>query len=670
MTELKNHTTPGYEKDHFAGRHSQDNVHDNVSDADISLEKQSVKEILPQRKPSLAQSLTRAVYNDGHDKTTDEDVYIGMLPKEKKEYQAKKQKNIRAGMNCLKLVWFDFSKWFQRWKAKEKDNPLFKMYIKNMESNFGSGIGSVFIFTRWIFCLNAFLAILWLGFIVLPTAVTFTQYQSLEGSFAFKNLIDGKGIIGQLWLFYGAYTEYLQGAYPLSLVYLLLLLVTYYGNLIIILRSIAKGQQPSQSAINESRFRFSLLLWTSWDHSITSGEAAGNLTKGIISAFKDNIYEAKASDEDSNRSKRQKYTVFALRTLAWFITIILIGGGCTAIVFLVIYVNFNQMLPNQSSAEAEDFLSTYGTTIIFSLINIFVPMCIGQLPKIEKYTSGRYELNVTLARVFFLRMANLFALIASIYSSVTSRTLGCTGTVIGQELYKLVIMDTLINAVVQLSMNFASYFWKKTKAEFSISSNVLVLIYRQGLVWIGSFACPVMPVLGMLSSLVFFFMNYLIISKTCRPPIKRWNQSRNTTFFMTFLLTTLAFTIIPAAVVIGNHDIIRLGQTENQKQFCGPFGGLKPTSVYTEFSVKQTYVVKEILRWFISDTVVITLFCMLLAIVFYLKIRLSGEKRHGRILIAELKEERDENKHLVNKMLGMGINLGSTQDENTFKKKQ
>lgn len=55
---------------------------------------------------------------------------------------------------------------------------------------------------------------------------------------------------------------------------------------------------------------------------------------------------------------------------------ILIGGGCTAIVYLVLYTNFSEVIPNKGSGEQSDFVSTYATTIIFSLINLLVPSCI------------------------------------------------------------------------------------------------------------------------------------------------------------------------------------------------------------------------------------------------------------------------------------------------------
>lgn len=62
--------------------------------------------------------------------------------------------------------------------------------------------------------------------------------------------------------------------------------------------------------------------------------------------------------------------------LYYFVFSILIGGGCTAIVYLVLYANFSDILPTKGSGDSTDFISTYATTIIFSLINLTVPSCI------------------------------------------------------------------------------------------------------------------------------------------------------------------------------------------------------------------------------------------------------------------------------------------------------
>ncbi|XP_060585853.1 transmembrane channel-like protein 1 [Ruditapes philippinarum] len=94
-------------------------------------------------------------------------------------------------MGYWKLIWSDFKSWYRRWRVKNQETVIFKTYIKNMEGNYGSAIGSLFVFTRWIMFLNVLLAVMWLCLVIFPSAISF-NYDKIQGHFAFKNLLDGK----------------------------------------------------------------------------------------------------------------------------------------------------------------------------------------------------------------------------------------------------------------------------------------------------------------------------------------------------------------------------------------------------------------------------------------------------------------------------------------------
>ncbi|XP_052259575.1 transmembrane channel-like protein 1 isoform X3 [Dreissena polymorpha] len=580
-----------------------------------------------ERRASLAASLTRLIIKGGnaplkkasglsfkelgnfdkHDSL--EDMYLEEKLSSKRKHMTQNV-NVRATMGYWKLFCHDLKVWHRRWKLKQKESELFDKYIKNMESNFGSAIGSLFVFIRWVVLLNFFLSLLWLGFVVLPMAVYF-PYQDIQQRFAFRNLLDGKGVLEKLWLFFGSFKDKVS-SYHLGLVYLLTCLVTYFGSFFVILGSVGQSQKGKSA---NKRYQFCLLLWSSWDHTITSREASVNLSKGITSALKDNLYEVKASLTVKERSRKEKLTVYFKRTLAWLITIILIGGGCSAIVYLVIFFSFDDIASQTSTGSKTDFLHVYGTTIIFSLINSLVPVCIQQSES------------------------------------------GCAGTILGQEMYKLVILDTLLHSIMQLIIQFSTFFWTKQKSEFNISSAVLVLVYRQALVWVGTIACPIMPVVGLLSSLVFMYVNYLIVSRTCRPPIKRWNQSRNTAFFSMLLLGSLIMLIPPVSIIIGSSEVINLGLTSRTGNYCGPWLGEKPTKTYTRFRAEQAQWVQAVLYYLVSEPVLIPLFMIFVSLLFHSKRRLSSLKQQNIVLQANLQQERDENEKLLKKLQSMGVGV-------------
>ncbi|WAR14245.1 TMC7-like protein, partial [Mya arenaria] len=464
------------------------------------------------------------------------------------------------------------------------------------------------------------------------------EQQNIRRAMGFWKLMchDLKGVLAQMWFFYGSYDLDIPG-YNVSLVYLFMCLLTYFGSFFVILSSLRQGS-GSRRREQDKRFKFNLLLWTSWDHSITSEEASINLSKGITSVLKDNLYEVKATQDVKQWSRKEKCKIYCLRILAWLITIILIGGGCALIVFLVVFMTFDEMVSNTGGKNESNFLSIYGTTIVFSLINIIVPVCIRQLPKMEHYLHGKVELNITLTRIFFLRTANLFALITSLYETITLTVKGCAGTILGQEMYKVVIMDTILHTVTQLSVTFGKYLWTKQKTEFDISSAVLVLVYRQALVWVGTVACPVMPLVGLLSNLIFMAVNYTVVSYTCKPPIKRWNQSRNTAFFSYFLLASVVLLILPFSVIIGSSEVVNLGHTELPDSFCGPWGADKPTRSYTNFWEQQVPWLQATLKYLVSEIVLIPAFFVLLSILFHLNQRIGLEKQQNVIIHTELQQ--------------------------------
>ena len=59
--------------------------------------------------------------------------------------------------------------------------------------NFGSGVGSLFVFTRWVIQMNIFLSLIWFAMVVLPTAITF-DYSSISLELTLWNVFDGEVI--------------------------------------------------------------------------------------------------------------------------------------------------------------------------------------------------------------------------------------------------------------------------------------------------------------------------------------------------------------------------------------------------------------------------------------------------------------------------------------------
>lgn len=74
---------------------------------------------------------------------------------------------------------------------KRRCKSQWKFVLCSTPGHFGSSVVSVFIFTKWIFCLNLTLFLLWFMFVVLPSMIYF-PYKDVRQKFRFSNLLDGK----------------------------------------------------------------------------------------------------------------------------------------------------------------------------------------------------------------------------------------------------------------------------------------------------------------------------------------------------------------------------------------------------------------------------------------------------------------------------------------------
>ena len=55
----------------------------------------------------------------------------------------------------------------------------------------------------------------------------------------------------------------------------------------------------------------------------------------------------------------------------------------------------------------------------------------------------------------------------------------------------------------------------RRRIELDLSSAVLVIVYRQALVWLGMGFSPVIPILGLISNVVLFYTYYIVRCRDC-----------------------------------------------------------------------------------------------------------------------------------------------------------
>lgn len=88
--------------------------------------------------------------------------------------------------------------------------------LKQIEGNFGTGVASFFKFLRWLFLLNAAIALLSICFIVIPKVILISdsQTQTESGAFSIFDLVTGQVSFLIFFLFLGVLQFIFRGISP------------------------------------------------------------------------------------------------------------------------------------------------------------------------------------------------------------------------------------------------------------------------------------------------------------------------------------------------------------------------------------------------------------------------------------------------------------------------
>eukprot|EP01135_Chromosphaera_perkinsii_P011962 Nk52_evm15s2542 gene=Nk52_evmTU15s2542 len=563
--------------------------------------------------------------------------------------------NVRSKKGKMALLWHDFKQWYKLWRKRRQDKvPIWAEHIRTIEGTFGTTITSFFVFIRYTFLLNITLSTLWFFFIILPQSIHF-DYSQIESTFSLKDVFDGAGTVGEMWFFYGGYSPVLGPTqYQMDVWYLGIVLLTFIISYFMIVKSIgaawnsrAKGASSQGSlVVSDTRYPFAMILFTSWDHSLHSGDGLRNLGSGITNTFRDMLSEdaAKVKERELDEALLQdKWKTLSVRAVMWTATV-LISVGC----FIAIFFAFQAVGVDSS----QGIVSAYAVPSLISAINAFVPALLGFLVQFEKYTTGQKELQITIVRTYALRMVNIYVLMYGVYVKSETDTFKeenqCLLTSAGQEFYRLLVTDTVANVLGQFVLRYGKFYWSQEKSELNISQGVIVLVYRQALIWGGVTASPIMPIVGLGSIAVFFYSYYNILMMTACVPKKRWNQSRTNVFFHIALLITLSIIMCPVLIIL-----TLLNPT------CGLYEDPKYSSVFDalpEFVDSRGGAIKFIFTIIISPAFWLPILIIVAGSIYYLNLRLRLEISQGHDYMKLLEKERDDKNFLLK-----NLNLHDTQ---------
>ncbi len=474
---------------------------------------------------------------------------------------------------------------------------LWRGSLKRIEGYYGTGVVSFFLFVKWLIFLNIVLSLILLVFVVAPTLYvkylnvtesSYTNYVVSNTSEVLSSISAVDKLISTVFdtesmvtspLYYAYYDRdfhldlfYFQFNLPLAYVLATIMCLLY--SFVSVLRNAAHGFKH-QLLENQGQFYvYCNVVFAGWDFCIQNENSAKVKHKALYNEIVGRLNVEKRKEEQRNRTKQEWCKLCFVRIVVNIAVIMSLG-----IAGFVIFLAFRSS--NQANPETEKWfvklLIEFRTAGCIIFFNIVFPFLFHWLGKFEQF-NPIFMVQISIFRTVMLRFSSLCVLLGSVYekllesSGKSSDDMKSWESYIARELYKLLVLSVLTQIVFTFFINFPRSFVVKHcankfvqyfgKQEFSLSTHVLDIVYIQTIIWLGSFYAPLLPVIGVLTMLVVFYVKKFACLVNCRPASDMYYASRSHSLYTFVLLISFAFSTVPWA-----YSIMEIRPSRNY----GPF---------------------------------------------------------------------------------------------------
>ncbi|XP_046920657.2 transmembrane channel-like isoform X2 [Dermatophagoides farinae] len=293
-----------------------------------------------------------------------------------------------------------------------------EMRIKKIESHFGSGVASYFIFLRWVFWVNIFISVFICCFLMVPEVLRGDpdptgmrkEVEDAEESLKLQAIWDFEGYLKYSPIFYGYYskTEMTSEGYRLPLAYFLTTFCLYMFSFFCILRKMAQNSRMSRVASKDDEFTFCWKVFTGWDYMIGNSETAYNKVASLVMSLKESILE-----EKERKKEERNWKLFAIRIFTNILVLSLLASSAYGVVLVVDR--------SQEPIENPSWIRANEVTLVFAGIGIVFPNIFDWIGNMEQF-HPRIALRWQLGRILILNFLNMYTLMLSLFGKVDSMT--------------------------------------------------------------------------------------------------------------------------------------------------------------------------------------------------------------------------------------------------------
>ncbi|KAM5135807.1 transmembrane channel-like protein 6 [Mantella aurantiaca] len=558
--------------------------------------------------------------------------------------------------------------------------------LKQIGGRFGSSVLSYFLFLKTLLGFNIFMSLLCLLFIVIPQAVHRHDAPNPR-SFTSLELLTGAGYFSDTVMYYGYYSNFTlnEGCSPGSntsvcnavkpawLPYHMPLAFLFTMGLVFLSTCIILVYRMSCSFGESFRVGFftgalALKVFGSWDYKVTRIRCVHRQRENMHMQLKELLSELQ---RERGPDLRKKMQTMCIHVVSWTLCMTSWLGSALAVYILSEYLHkdYRARMSSERDLEVEAMLLLLPLAV--SMCNLLLPYMYHGLRLWERLDSPILEVYIAICRNLILKIVILGVLCYHwLKRKANYSEYKCWETLVGQELYRFVIMDLIFNLLDTL---FGEQLFrliqqkrhknKKYRTEFDIARNVLELIYGQTLAWLGVLFCPLLPVIQTLKLFLLFYIKKSSLMRNCRSPSKPWRASHMSTVF----LTLLCFPSFLGASVFLSYTVWSVTPSKS----CGPFRSLSTMYEAGKIYVRQLEVINPRLSWVSwihhylwENTLFIYVASAILLVVIYFHIQIvNGQRKVITLLKMQIANEGEDKRFLIER-------LHSVYDKKNIKKGQ
>ncbi|GAB0099050.1 Transmembrane channel-like protein [Sergentomyia squamirostris] len=539
------------------------------------------------------------------------------------------------------------------------------------------------------------------------------EYFNATSGFSIVDIIQGTGFMEKTLMFYGMYSNRIYGYhadvnaslivlpktlyYDLPLAFVCTTLACFLISLIAIVRAASKEFKDRLVEGEGQFYQYCNLVFGGWDFCIHNEKSAEIKHKALFNEIKGLLMAKKMEFERFNRTSDIMAKLIVTRLFINCIVLIILAASAV-IIYYLLNVSLAYLDPNYTPdtvlpplpgahlvtpapgdeveyVDEESEVRTLSDQLIvlfyeflpymaIVFLNFLVPILFNYLVQFEQY-SPVFVIKMALLRTILLRLSSLAVLLSRFYLLVSPQvedaevcynagrgTPQCWETFVGQQLYKLFIIDFVTHIFVTFLINFpraliAEHVNTKLarfvgEQEFELSKHVLDIVYSQTLCWLGSFYAPFLPGIAFILNFLMFYIKKFACLVNSKPSEIHYRASRSKSLFMFILLLSFAIAVIP--VVYAVAELL-------PSRSCGPFRGL--TSVWQAAILaflKMPTFIQNVIFFFGTAAFAIPAAIVLLLLLYYYYAVSAANKHMVVVLKNQLVLEGRDKQFLLNRL--------------------